>query len=75
MEKLLSENENLGETTTMSVTSIMELLKWTFDLTYCEYGGSHFVLDRGPTGLGATGEIAIVYMEDFQLRAMETSPY
>ena len=42
----LSENENLGETTTMSVTSIMELLKWTFDLTYFEYGGSHFVLDN-----------------------------
>ena len=75
VEKLLSENENLGETTTMSVTSIMELLKWTFDLTYCEYGGSHFVLDSGPIGLGATGEIAIIYMEDFQLRAMETSPY
>ena len=36
-----------------------------FDLTYCEYGGSHFVLDSGPIGLGATGE----------LRAMETSPY
>ena len=53
----------------------MELLKWTFDLTYCEYGGSHFVLDSGPIGLGATGEIAIIYTEDFQLRAMETSPY
>jgi len=41
---LLNENEDLGETTTMSVTSIMELLEWMFDLTYCEYGGSHFVL-------------------------------
>ena len=75
VERLLNENEDLGETTTMSVTSIMELLKWMFDLTYCEYGGSHFVLDSGPIGLGATGEIAIIYMEDFQLRAMETSPY
>ncbi|KAL9986884.1 hypothetical protein ACROYT_G001093 [Oculina patagonica] len=53
----------------------MELLKWMFDLTYCEYGGSHFVLDSGPIGLGATSEIAIIYMEDFQLRAMEMSPY
>ena len=53
VEKLLNENEDLGETTTMSVTSIMELLKWMFDLTYCEYGGSHFVLDSGPIGLGA----------------------
>ena len=59
----------------MSVTSIMELLKWTFDLTYFEYGGSHFVLDNGPIGLGATGKIAIIYMGDVQLRGMETSPY
>ena len=64
VEKLLNENENLGETTTTSVTSIMELLKWTFELTYCEDGGSHFVLDSGPIGLGAAGEIAIIYMED-----------
>ena len=46
-----------------------------FDLTYCEYGGGHFGLDSGPIGLGATGEIVIIYMEDFHLRAMETSPY
>ena len=71
----LSENENLGETTTMSVTSIMELLLWTFDLTYFEYEGSHFVLDNGPIGLGATSKIAIIYMGDAQLRPMETSPY
>jgi len=59
----------------MSVTSIMELLKWMFDLTYCEYGGNHFVLDSGPIGLGATGKIAIIYLEYFRLRAIETSPY
>ncbi|KAL9979616.1 hypothetical protein ACROYT_G017299 [Oculina patagonica] len=46
VERLLNENEDLGETTTMSVTSIMELLKWMFDLTYCEYGGSHFVFGQ-----------------------------
>ena len=52
----------------MSVTSIMELLKWMFDLTYCEYGGSHFILDSGPIGLGATGEIAIIYMRELWKR-------
>ena len=46
-----------------------------FGLTYCEYGGSHFVLDSGPKVLGATGEIANIYLEDIQLRAMETSPH
>ena len=45
------------------------------DLTYCKCGGSHFVLDSTPIGLGATGEIVIIYMEDFQLRAIEIFPY
>lgn len=49
----------------------MELLKWMFDLTYCVYGGSHFVLDSGPIGLGATGEIGIICMKDFQLGAFK----
>ena len=75
VEELLSENEDLGQTTTMNVTSIIELLKWMFDLTYCGYGGSPFVLDSGPIGLGAIGEIAIIYMQHFQLTAMEISPY
>ena len=62
------ENEDLEETTTMRVTSEIELLKWIFDLTYCEWGGSHFVLDSRPIGLGATGGVAIIYMEDLKLR-------
>jgi hypothetical protein len=45
-----------------------------FNLTYCEYNGSHYVLESGPIGLGATGEIAIIFMEEVQLRAIETSP-
>ena len=32
-------------------------------------------MDSEPIGLGAVGEIAITYVEDFQLRAIETSPY
>ena len=47
----------------------MKLLKWTFALTYCEYGGKHFTLDCGPIGLSVVGEVAIIYMEDFQMRA------
>ena len=46
-----------------------------FSLAYCEFDGKHYVLGSGPIGLGATGEIAMIYMEEFQLRAMETSPY
>ena len=75
VEKLLKESETLKNTIALSVRSIMKLLKWMFSLTYCEFQGHHYVLESGPIDLGATGEIAIIYMEEFQIRAMETSPY
>ena len=52
----------------------MRLLRWTFDLFYCEYKGSFYVLNSGPIGLGATGELAIIYMEEFQLECLKL-PY
>jgi hypothetical protein len=45
-----------------------------FGLSYCEFDGMHYVLESGPIGLGVTGEVAIIYMEEFQIRAMQTSP-
>ena len=69
IECLLKCKRNLKEVTTLSVQSIMKLLKWIFALTYCEYGGKHYVLDCGPIGLSVTGEVAIIYMEDFQMRS------
>ena len=52
----------------------MQLLRWTFANTYCQYEGKHYQLDCGPIGLGVTGEVALVYMEEFQLKAISTSP-
>ena len=69
VECLLKCKRNLKETTTFSVNSIMKLLRWIFSLTYCEYNGTHYVLDCGPIGLSVVGEIAIIYMEDFLMRA------
>ena len=69
IECLLKSKRNLKEITNLSVQSIMKLLKWIFALTYCEYGGKHFVLDCGPIGLSVTGEVATIYMEDFQIRS------
>ena len=71
IECLLRCKSNLKEITTISVQSIMKLLKWIFALTYCEYGGEHYVLDCGPIGLSVVKEVAIIYiyMEDFQMRA------
>ena len=47
----------------------MKLLRWIFSLTYCEYNGKHYVLDCGPIGLSVVGEVAIIYMEEFQIKA------
>ena len=49
--------------------TFLQLLHWIFALTYCEYNGKHYVLDCGPIGLSVVGEVAIIYMEDFQMRA------
>ena len=69
IENLLMSKPNLQEITTFSIGSIMKLLHWIFALTYCEYDGKHYVLDCGPIGLSVVGEVAIIYMEDFQMRA------
>ena len=74
VEILLMRKVDLKEKTPLSVRSIMELLKWIFQDTYCEYAGKHYVLDSGPIGLGVTGEVAIIYMEEFQIKVMKTSP-
>ena len=51
----------------------MEFLRWIFIQTFCEYDERHYILDSGPIGRAATGEIAAIFMEKFQLRAVETS--
>jgi hypothetical protein len=75
IEKLLKESKTLVNITDLTVKSVMEILKWMFGLSYCEFDGKHYVLESGPIGLGVTDEVAIIYMEEFQIRAMQTSPY
>ena len=75
VERLLKESRTLKDVTELSVDSIMSLLRWMFSLTYCEYNGQHFVLGSGPIGLGTTVEVAIIYVEKFQIQAIKTSPY
>ena len=72
IECLLKCKGDLKSVTSFSIRSIMKLLRWIFSLTYCEYNGQHFVLDCGPIGLSVVGEVAIIYMEDFQMRAKST---
>ena len=75
VECLLMSKIDLVEITPLSVNSIMALLRWVFNLTYCEFEGKHYVLDSGPIGLGITGEIAIIYMEEFILNVQQSCPY
>ena len=72
IECILKCKRDLKSVTTFSVRRIMKLLRWIFSLTYCEYNGQHFVLDCGPIRLSVVGEVAIIYMEDFQMRAKST---
>ena len=74
VENLLKCKPDLQDVTKMSVKSIMKLLRWTFSLTYCEYKGKHYTLDCGPIGLSLVGEVAIIYMEDFQIK-VKTDEY
>ena len=46
-----------------------------FGQTCCEYNWNFYTLDSGPIGLGVTGELAIVYMKEFQIWAISASPY
>ena len=41
--------------------------------TYCECNGNFYSRDSGPIGLGISGELAVIYMEEFQIRAITAS--
>ena len=75
IERCLRESKTLVNVTNLTVQTIMEILKWMFGLSYCEFDGKIYVLESGPIGLGVTGEVDIIYMEEFQICAMQTSPY
>ena len=45
----------------------MSLLKLVLGQTYSKYNGNFYSLDSGLIGLGISGELAIIYMEEFQL--------
>jgi hypothetical protein len=51
IEKLLRESKTLVNITDLTVQLVMEILKWMFGLSYCEFDGKHYVLESGPIGL------------------------
>ena len=64
-------NSHLEQSLLMSFSVFIQ---WMFTPTYCEYWGKHYTLDSGPIGLGATCEIAIRYVEEFQFKVVKESP-
>ena len=46
VDVLLKSKANLLQVTPLSTQSIMELMRWTFKLLYCEYEGKHCILNN-----------------------------
>ncbi len=44
VERLLCDCRTIKNVTNLSALSIMELLRWMFGLTYCEFDGKHYAL-------------------------------
>ena len=74
IEKLLKEDTGLQNRTTMSVKHIMDLLEFCLRSTYFTYQGKYHEQVEG-TAMGSPIPIvANLYMENFEVRALSTSP-
>ena len=75
IEKLLKEDNNLQSRTTMSIQHIMDLLGLCLRSTYFTFRGKFYEQVEGATmGSPISPIIANLYMEDFEARAMQSSP-
>ena len=75
IEKLLKEDTGLQNRITMSGKHIMDLLEFCLRSTYFTYQGKYFEQVEG-TVLGSPIRpiVANLYMENFEVRALSTSP-
>ena len=75
IEKLLKEDTGLQNRTTMSVKHIMDLLEFCLRSTYFTYQGKYFEQVEGAAmGSPISPIVANLYMENFEVRALSTSP-
>ena len=75
IKKLLKEDAGLQNRTTMSIKHIMDLLAFCLRSTYFTYQGKYYEQVEG-TAMGSpiSPIVANLYMENFEVRALSTSP-
>ena len=75
LEKLLKEDTGLQNRTAMSIKHIMDLLEFCPRSTYFTYQGKYYEqVERAAMGSPISTIVANLYMENFELRALNTSP-
>ena len=75
IEKLLKEDTGLQNRTTMSIKHIMDLLEFCLRSTYFTYQGKYYEQVKGAAmGSPISPIVANLYMENFEVRALSTSP-
>ena len=75
IEKLLKEDHNLQSRTTMSIQHIMDLLGLCLRSTYLTFRGMFYEQVEGAAmGSPISPIVANLYMEDFEIRAIQSSP-
>ena len=75
IENLLKEDTGLQNRTTMSTKHIIDLLEFCLRSTYFTYRGKYYEQVEGAAmGSPISSVVANLYMENFELRALNTSP-
>ena len=75
IENLLNEDPDLQKRTTMSTKQIMDLLEFCLRSTYFTYRGKFYEQLEGATmGSPISPIVANLYMENFEMRALQSSP-
>ena len=75
IEKLLNEDPDLQNRTTMSTKQIMDLLEFCLRSTYFTYRGKFYEQVEGAAmGSPISPIVANLYMENFENRALQSSP-
>ena len=75
IEKLLKEDQNLQSRTNMSIQHIMDLLGLCLRGTYFTFNGKFYEQVEGAAmGSPISPIVANLYMEDFEARAIQSSP-
>ena len=76
IKKLLDEDKELQQRTTMTVNNITCLLKFYLKSTYFTFQGKHYEqLEGAAMGSPISHIVANLYMENFEVKAISTAPH